>query len=244
MKRLLLIIIFLVILNSFQDLTRLRNKFGMTIYAAPLKSDTYIIKPGKKDETTNTIQKSIVPDIAISQEEKPFRFTLSSDILDFGPLSPTNPSIRYLTISIVHDSLFPYTLFAFEDHPLKAVDHAQCDVSDVIPATHTGCEDVAIPDTSCDTGTCNQKESAIWINPLTFGFGYTFDDTNYKRFANLENNESWQDLAEKTDVFKLTAKLNVSRGFETLARNASPVGSDAGGKIYQNTVTFIAIPKL
>lgn len=159
----------------------------------------------------------------------PFSVTLSSDLVDFGILNPTNPIIRTVDLSVYSLGIYGYSVIASENHPLQKIDAP---------------EDL-IPDTTCDNGTCNEKSASEWTNALTYGFGYLCDNVTsktcsdsfskpnfYKHFPDSSKSEHFQSVmdgigAKNRDV-RLSYKINIS-------------GSQPEG-IYSNVITFIAIP--
>jgi len=161
----------------------------------------------------------------------PFEFSISSLVIDFGGLTPGEPVTRTNEITVSNGSAHGYQVTAFEDHELR-----------VFP------NEANIPDTSCDNGSCTQTTSALWSNPLTYGFGYRCDnlsDTDcasgfetenyYKQFANKEIGEAPQSVmsgnsAGEDKKIQITYKINVSA--------TQPPGS------YENIITYIATPTL
>ena len=167
----------------------------------------------------------------------PFSATLSSDIIDFGTLIPTNPIVRTVDLSVYSLSAYGYSVVAFEDHPLQ---------SDPDASGQT------IADTTCDNGDCGAEKAGIWINTLTYGFGYRCDNiigtdcdksfSNaegtlsgsklYKHFADNSNGQSPQSvmsgIGSKNKDIRISYKVNIA-------------GNQAQG-IYSNIITFIAIP--
>jgi len=156
----------------------------------------------------------------------PFSVSLSSDLVDFGSLSPTNPIIRTVDLSVYSLSSYGYSVLASEDHALKS-------------------EKGSIPDTTCDNGDCNQENASVWTNLLTYGFGYRCDNAAgidcdnsfsnskfYKHFADISNEQSSQSvmagIGSKNKDVRLSYKVNISR-------------NQAEG-IYNNTITYIAVP--
>ncbi len=156
----------------------------------------------------------------------PFSVSLSSDLIDFGGLSPTNPIIRTVDLSVYSLSTFGYSVIASEDNALKS-------------------NKTNIPDITCDNGECSQEAAAEWINVLTYGFGYrcdniigldcesSFSKSNfYKHFADTSNSQFPQSvmagIGSKNKDVKMSYKVNIS-------------GNQAEG-IYNNTITYIAVP--
>ncbi|MBI4089254.1 MAG: hypothetical protein HY424_00945 [Candidatus Levybacteria bacterium] len=157
----------------------------------------------------------------------PFSVSLSSDFIDFGLLTPTNPISRTLTLSVNSFSVPGYSIVASENHPLE-----------------TGFPQKIIADTTCDRGECNEEQSGEWTSPLTFGFGYRCDNimetacdnsfsksSTYKHFSNADRKEPFQVIVRgrsKDASVRLSYKVNIS--------TSQPEG------VYSNTITYIAIP--
>lgn len=166
-----------------------------------------------------------------AQSTLPFSVSLSSDVIDFGSLSPTNSIVRTVDLGVYSLGTLGYSVIAFENHPLQ---------SD--PSTGSG---QVIPDTTCDNGDCSSEKAGIWINTLTYGFGYRCDNITgtdcdksfsnpkfYKHFADNSNGQSPQSLmsgiGSKNKDIRMSYKVNIG-------------GNQAQG-IYSNIITYIAIP--
>lgn len=159
----------------------------------------------------------------------PFSFAISSLLIDFGTLNPANPVTRTNVLTVSNGSSSGYAVTAFENHQL------------LVPSTGA-----LIPDTTCDSGTCNTTTSSAWINTLTYGFGYRCDNVsgtdcatgftstdNYKQFADASVSETPQAVMTGQNVGRnkktqITYKVNISA--------TQPAGS------YTNVITFIATP--
>lgn len=163
----------------------------------------------------------------------PLAIHFTSLIVDFGKLTPTNPVIRSLNVSISHNKFRGYSVVAFQDKPL---------FSQQINSF--------IPNTSCDSGTCTPSESALWKNTLTYGSGYRctnktgsdcvygFSQENFfKPFANRHENENPQVIMRSS--FSLKNKKDQPEGEITYKVNIPGTQPQAG---YINTVTIIAVP--
>lgn len=158
-----------------------------------------------------------------------FRFSISSLLIDFGTLTPTNPVKRTNTLTISNGSAYGYVVTAYENHQL------------LIPANGS-----VIPDTTCDTGLCTETTAASWPDSsiLVYGFGYrcdnlsgsdcvSFPTDNYKQFADDSKGETPQTVMSSLNVGKnrqaqITYKVNIS-------------GTQAAGR-YSNIITYIATP--
>lgn len=160
----------------------------------------------------------------------PFSVSLSLETVDFGSLSPTNPIIRTVDLSIYSLSAYGYSILAFEDHPLQMNPDAS---------------GANIPNTTCDNGRCSHENPQEWTNTLTYGFGYRCDNVTgfncnssfskpnfYKQFADNSNSMPPQSvmagIGSKNKDVRLSYKVNIS-------------GNQPQG-IYSNIITFIAIP--
>lgn len=169
----------------------------------------------------------------------PFSFTLSSVIIDFGTLSPTNPVTRTQTLTVDNQSAYGYAVTAVQNHQL------------LVPSSGA-----LIPDTTCDAGTCTQTTASEWNSTLTYGFGYRCDsvsviyfgatsngcvpgDTNfydnpnyYKQFADASKSENavaiMSGTSGRNQEATVTYKVNIS-------------SSQVAG-LYTNAVTYVATP--
>ncbi len=159
----------------------------------------------------------------------PFRFTITGLEINFGSLTPTNPVTRTNTLTIYNGTANGYSVKAYEDHSLLKVGTGSL-----------------IPDTTCDSGTCNEVTSSAWANTLTYGFGYRCDNvtgtdcangfstsTFYKQFANNTYNESPVAVMTGTNVgrnkkVQITYKVNIS--------GTQPAGD------YFNQIIYLAVP--
>ncbi len=157
-----------------------------------------------------------------------FRFQISSQFIDFGIVTPTNPVTRTNQLTVRNGSAYGYQVTAFENHQL------------MVPSSGA-----LIPNTTCDNGTCTTSTSADWSSTLTYGFGYRCDNitgtdcatgfttsTFYKQFADNSVAQTPQAVMVGTNigskVAEITYKVNVSG-----VQNAG---------IYINSVTYIATP--
>jgi hypothetical protein len=175
---------------------------------------------------SKTVEEKISPGIQNFSQIGMMSFSISSNRLDFGTLSPANPVIRNIKLSLISE-FTDYQILAYENHP---------------PRTNNN---TVIPDTTCDNGTCTEKSSSVWENSLTYGFGFrcvalnhlfcleTLDTNEYMQVANLSANELPQVLIKgirnkEPQEAQIDFKLNTA--------GTQPSGT------YANTVTFIAVP--
>lgn len=160
-----------------------------------------------------------------------FSFSISSLFVDFGPVVPGSPVTRTNYLTVTNRSAYGYTVLASENHPLRM--------------NPSG---VSVPDTTCDSGTCNEQSSSAWSSLTTFGFGYRCDNVtgadcqsgftnpaDYKQFASSESAEIAQPVMRGVNAVRdaqsqITYKINVS--------TTQPAGS------YENAINFIAVPSI
>jgi len=156
-----------------------------------------------------------------------FRFSISDDAVSFGPLSPTDFIARNITLELAGDPSYLYTVTGYENHEL------------------TDQYGDFIPNTRCDSEECNESTAGPWVNTLTFGLGY--------RCENIKGNDCNTGFNDKT-FFKpfgfgnnnngaiiLSGILNTTKTVQILYQvNVS--GTQHQG-IYQNSITYVALPK-
>lgn len=191
---------------------------AQTTNAATFSNDTYIIQtnrvnieskaspiPGTKSSPTATPY--ILP--------KPFSFSVEPVTLDFGAITPTDPTTRTTTIYINSGDISGFSLFALTDHELQSENKK------------------IIPDTTCDNGTCTNKYSSTWDSILTYGFGYKCcSNTGFMSLPNEAKGHVLSPILNapgtKETETTITYKVNI------------PTSQDIG--LYTNTIKYIAVP--
>lgn len=184
-----------------------------------IKEFTNIPKISEKEITGDGYQGEVFP-----KNISPFGFNLSSDTLDFGEIESGEPITRSFQISVFKGYTPSYTISSIENHLLLNRDQVQ------------------IPNTSCDSGTCTASTSDAWNLPLTYGLGFTCKNNigdackdslfknKYLRFASNSLNETPTIFAQenKDATITIEVKLNIAR--------TQPTSS------YQNTINYIISP--
>lgn len=152
----------------------------------------------------------------------PFSLSVSNSLIDFGVITPTNPVLRTVALS-VSGATNGFTVTASENRPMTS-------------QTNT------IPDTSCDNGDCNTLKASLWRNPLAYGFGYRCDSLSsanscsldfgadfYKPFPSTPSAATiMTNQASNTSQVQITYKINV------------PATQTPG--VYSNMIQFLANP--
>lgn len=160
----------------------------------------------------------------------PFSISLSSNIVDFGILSPTNPIIRTVDLGINSLTAYGYSVLVFENEPL---------------ATIPPSDKIIIPDTTCDFGACSTENAAQWTNALTYGFGYRCDNITGvdcdSSFVKPNFYKHFPDIANNDDPQSVMAGIGANNKSTRLSYRVNISGTQAQG-IYNNVITYIAAP--
>ena len=173
------------------------------------------------------------PTIIRRQAPLPFTFTLSSLLVDFGIITPTDPVTRTTNIIVKRGEGTGYTILAYQNHPLSNRESPYF-----------------IPDTMCDSSSCSETSPSAWVNPLVFGAGFRLDNVQggasalgidekeslFLQFSDFSSSESARlimssmnkNSAKSNDESRITYKVN------------TPQTQKEG--VYQNIIHYVAIP--
>ncbi len=156
----------------------------------------------------------------------PFSVALSSDLINFGTLSPTNPIIRTVDLTLYSLSTYGYSVVVSQSHALKS-------------------DKSSIPDTTCDNGDCDSEFAGIWTNVLTYGFGYRCDNLIGldcdKSFANLNVYKSFPDALAGQIPLSVMAGVGSKNKSSRVSYKVNIAQGQTDG-IYTNTIKYIAVP--
>lgn len=154
-----------------------------------------------------------------------FGFSISDTSIDFGELTLDTHHTDSNVISISAAGAGGYTVYAYEQHPLR----------------HTNGSDIIV-DTTCDNSDCDETTATVWTNNSVAGFGFnmTGDDipsdfinsTYYRQFANDEDSESMKAVMSGSNIGTYDATVTYKVGI-----NSSQLAGD-----YQTTIVFVAVP--
>lgn len=167
----------------------------------------------------------------------PFSISLSSNLVDYGIISPTDPIIRTVDLGINSLNVYGFSVMVSENDALATTSPSESDT--------VATKKVIIPDTTCDSGICGTENAAQWTNTLTYGLGYRCDNisgvdcdnsfikpNSYKHFPNIANNDDPQSIMSGIGAnnkgVRISYKVNIS--------GTQPQG------IYSNIITYIAVP--
>lgn len=155
----------------------------------------------------------------------PFSFTISDLTIDLGSLTPGTTATDTNQLTVSAGGAGGYQVLAFEDHPLRSEGG------------------IDIPDTTCDTGACDETNADPWTQNDKYGFGFNingddvpsdFEDTTYYRqFADDEAAETHQSVMVGTSV------TESSQATVTYKGNVS--ATQATGE-YETGIVYIAVP--
>lgn len=221
MKLLISTAILLLILSTPKAIKAENNNYILQVDNISINQYQKISQPSpsteQKESVSQNIPKSIIETGSKnSNSKKPFTFSISKTLVDFGIISPTDPVTRLQTLTISKGIAQGYRVLASENYALKNIKNEEF-----------------IPDTSCDNGTCTSKIASFWENVLTYGFGFKTSFNSFKRFSNESQNEENEAIiqrlySQEIETTEILYKINIS-------------GTQNPG-LYENTVTMIAIP--
>ncbi len=218
----------MIILFIFILLTITPKAYAETLQNGNYSIDSYGINLQNKASKQTSSVETHLPGVFVHLEgEAPFTFSLSSLFVNFGELSPTNPTTRTSKVTIVPSSTVGYSLQVLEEKELVSP-HGSI-----------------IPDTTCDSGACNAHSSATWESLLSFGLGYRCDNIQggacvndfqntmlFKALANKAKGQLPVVVMESQDnkksIGEITYKVNIS--------TTKDIGT------YKNKINYIAIP--
>lgn len=155
-----------------------------------------------------------------------FRFQLSKLLIELGELIPGSHSTDSHTLTITTRGAGGYTVYAYQLHALRLQNQS-----------------IDIPNTTCDSATCDYLTAAVWNNQSIAGFGYNMSghdvpagfstSGHFKAFAD-------QELAQDMQVVMSSANIANQRQ-STATYKAGISGSQAAGN-YETGVVFVAVP--
>lgn len=155
-----------------------------------------------------------------------FAFSISDLSIDLGTLSAGSHNTDSNVLTITTRGAGGYTVYAYEQHPLR----------------HQNGSDT-IPDTTCDTASCDETNADPWTNTSIAGFGFNADgttvpsdfvDTTYfRQFADNSTAETMQAVMDSNNIGSAdTATITYKAGITGL----TPAGE------YQTGIIYVAVP--
>jgi hypothetical protein len=161
----------------------------------------------------------------------PFSFGISSLFIDFGPITPGAPVTRTNNLTVSNGSAYGYTVLVRENHPLRV-----------------NSSGFSIPDTTCDSGTCNETTSGTWANLTTFGFGYRCDNIIgadcQSGFSNANDYRQFPSSESAELAFPVMRGVNRGRNIQSQITYKVNVSTSQAAGLYENAITYIAVPSI
>ena len=155
-----------------------------------------------------------------------FKFSISKLNIDFGSLIIGSHSTDSLTLTIDAKGAGGYTIYAYEQHPLRHQNGTSF-----------------IPNTSCDAADCTFSLAKNWTNQAIPGFGFNatgnhiasdFVNANYFRpFSDQSLGQAMQPVMSSTEVATQEQAILTYK-----------VGIDATqtAGFYKTAIVFVAVP--
>ena len=155
-----------------------------------------------------------------------FSFSISDLNINLGNLTVGNHNTDSHTITISTRGANGYAVYAYEIHPLK----------------HTLATNI-IPDTTCDSGLCDQTAAGIWTDTNIGGFGFNvsgdgvptdfISNDHYRQFADDSTAEAMQVVMSSSNLAR--------KDWATITYKAGIEGFEAAGT-YNTAVVYVAVP--
>lgn len=156
-----------------------------------------------------------------------FSFTISDVSINLGTLASGahNTDSNVLTVST--RGAGGYTVYAYEQHPLRL----------------SSDDTTIVPDTTCNTGTCSESDADPWTNTAIPGFGFNangstvptdfVNSTYFRQFANQAGAETMQVVMDSSTI--------ANNDTATITYKAGISGNQAAGD-YATGVVYVAVP--
>ena len=156
----------------------------------------------------------------------PFRFTISSILIDFGTITPGTPITRANRLTVSNGSGNGYQVTVSQNHNLRVNASGQ-----------------EIPPTICDSGPCTTTTAAPWTSSLVYGFGYNcVNVTGTDCSSDFTNSTYFRQFVSSPSAVALMSSLNVSRNrISDITYKLNVSSSQAAGQ-YTNILNYIITP--
>jgi hypothetical protein len=156
----------------------------------------------------------------------PFSFSITQTFIDFGKVSATIAVLRSNNLTVSNGTAFGYRVTASENHSLLVPSSGQI-----------------IPDTTCDSGTCNPTTASAWTLPGTYGFGYRCDNVSGTDCdSQFSNSTFYKPFIASPSAVVVMSSINVGRGRQAQITYKLNVSSGQAQGVYTNIINFIATP--
>lgn len=156
-----------------------------------------------------------------------FAFTISDVSINLGTLTSGAHSTDSNVLTITTRGGGGYTVYAYEQHPLRL----------------SSDDTTIIPDTTCNTGVCSETDADPWTNTSIPGFGFNasgttvpadfVNSTYFRQFANQAAAETMQTVMNSSNI--------ANSDTATITYKAGISGSQAAGD-YATGIVYVAVP--
>lgn len=156
----------------------------------------------------------------------PFRFSLSTILIDFGLITPGTPVTRANRLTVSNDSARGYQVTVSQNHNLRV--------------NSTGRE---IPTTTCDAGNCTPSTAAVWSSSLVYGFGYNCANvTGTDCATGFTNSTFYKPFISSPSATVVMSSTTVSRSRKSdITYKVNVTNTQAAG-LYTSILNYIATP--
>lgn len=156
----------------------------------------------------------------------PFRFSISSTMVDFGIITPGTPVVRSQLLTVSNGSANGYQVTVSQNHNL------------IVNASGN-----EIPPTACDSGPCTTSTAAPWTSSLTYGFGYNCENvTGTDCSSDFTNNTYYRPFIASPSAIALMSSNNVSRSRKANVNYKVNIANTQAAGLYTNILNYIATP--
>ncbi|MEK7160306.1 MAG: hypothetical protein AAB702_02395 [Patescibacteria group bacterium] len=156
----------------------------------------------------------------------PFRFSISSTLVDFGIIEPGTPVTRANTLTVSNGSANGYQVTVSQNHNLRV------DAS--------GNE---IPPTVCDAGSCTPTTAAAWTSSLAYGFGYRCDNvTGTDCNSQFSGSTFFRPFIASPSAVAVMSSANVGRSRKSDITYKVNISNIQAAGLYTNIINYIATP--
>lgn len=158
----------------------------------------------------------------------PFRFSISSLLVDFGIISPTVPVTRSNVLTVNNSSAYGYEVTVSQNHNMRV--------------NTTGQE---IPATTCDSSTpCTTTSANSWTDSVnSFGLGYNCANTSGTECpADFTNSNYFRPFASSPSAVIVMSNPNVGTGQQVTITYKVNIPQNQAAGTYTNVLNYIATP--
>lgn len=157
----------------------------------------------------------------------PFRFSISSILVDFGVISPGTPVVRSQLLTVSNGSAHGYQVTVSQNHNLRV--------------NASGNE---IPPTTCDAGSCTTTTAAVWTSSLVYGFGYNCQNVSGTDCSSDFNNDTtyYRPFIASPSAVAIMSSVNFGRNRKANVNYKLNIAQIQAAGLYTNILNYIATP--